>query len=212
MNLKTFVLCGSPRRDGNSAILAQEVKRGLEEAGHEVALEYVGDVLGGFLRDCRTCRNSAGECSIEDGFGAAFLDRMLPATGFIVATPVYWYGMSGLAKTFFDRMFCYVAASHPKSESVVSALLGKRIGLVLSSEETFPTVASGLVHQVQEYARYTRSTFAGVVHGYGNARGDVRRDPSAPVADALEFGRRFYDLHATDYQIDTPRSGRVWPL
>lgn len=210
--MKTFVLCGSPRRNGNSAILAHEAVRGLEEEGHDVQMEYASDVLGGFLKDCRTCRDAHGECSIEDNFGHAFLDKMLPATGFIIATPVYWYGMSGLAKTFFDRMFCYVAASHPKSESVVSGLLGKRIGLVLSSEETFPSVAAGIVHQVQEYARYTRSTFVGVVHGYGNARGDVHRDPGTPTADAFEFGRSFYQRHATDYQIDTPRSGRVWPI
>src|SRR4051794_34212031 len=108
--MTTFVLSGSPRRNGNSSLLANEVVRGLKDKGESVHLTYAADVLGGFLRDCRTCRKSDGECAIEDGFGPAFLDAMLPASGFIIATPVYWYGMSGLAKTFFDRMFCYVAA------------------------------------------------------------------------------------------------------
>lgn len=208
--MQALVLSSSPRRNGNSAALAQAVRQGLEEAGHAVRFVYADDVLAAFLRDCRQCRRDDGECAIDDGFRAVFFDGFLPAEGFIVATPIYWYGMSSQLKTFFDRMFCYVAASHPQSSSVVERMMGKRIGLVLSSEETFPTVPAGIVHQLQEYSRYTRSTFVGHVHGYGNARSDVERDPHQPLARARQFGREFFTRHATDYQIDTPRAGRVW--
>ncbi len=128
----------------------------------------------------------------------------------MAATPVYWYGMSAQLKTFFDRMFCYVAASHPGSAAVVQGMKGKRIGLAISSEETFPTVAAGIVHQLQEYSRYTHSDFVGAVHGIGNARGDVRKDPRDPLTAARRFGQSFFAAHATDYKIDTARSGRVW--
>jgi hypothetical protein len=107
-------------------------------------------------------------------------------------------------------MFCYVAASYPRSGEVVERMQGKRIGLLLSSEETFPMVSAGPVHQMQEFCRYTRSAFVGVVQGYGNARGDVHKDPSDPVGRARRFGYSFFSAHASDYQIDTPRSGRVW--
>ena len=107
-------------------------------------------------------------------------------------------------------MFCYVAASFPRSGDVVAAMKGKRVGLVLASEETFPTVSAGIVHQLQEFARYTHSDFVGAVHGIGNARGDVRKDPSDPLAAAHRFGQSFFDAHTTDYKIDTPRQGRVW--
>ncbi len=87
---------------------------------------------------------------------------------------------------------------------------GKRIGLVLSSEETFPMVSGAVICQIQEFSRYTRSTFVGVVHGYGNARGDVLRDPNGPIEAARRFGNEFFTRHATDYQIDTVRSPRMW--
>ena len=69
-------------------------------------------------------------------------------------------------------------------------LQGKRIGLVLSSEETFPMVSGAVICQIQEFVRYTRSTFVGVVHGYGNARGDVLRDPGEPIEDLLAAADR----------------------
>ncbi len=208
--MDALIVCGSARRDGNSAALARAMAKGLETSGHAVEVVFADAAVSGFLRDCRTCRRPDGECSIEDGFRDVFLDRLLPAQGLILATPVYWYGMSAQAKAFFDRMFCYVAASYPQSDGVVGALKDKRVGLALASEETFPTVGAGIVHQVQEYCRYTRSTFVGVVHGHGNARGEVARDPGEPLEQARTFGASFFDAKATDYQIDTPRSGRVW--
>jgi multimeric flavodoxin WrbA len=208
--MKALVLSSSPRRNGNSALLAQAVREGLTESGHETEFVFADDILGGFLRDCRKCRKPDGECSIEDGFRSVFLDHYLPAEGFIAATPIYWYGTSAQLKTFLDRTFCYYAASYPQSQQVISAMQGKRIGLVLSSEETFPMVSGAVICQIQEFSRYTRSTFVGLVHGYGNARGDVQRDPNDPIKAARRFGNEFFTRHASDYQIDTVRPGHVW--
>jgi multimeric flavodoxin WrbA len=208
--MKALVLSSSPRRNGNSAILAEAVHAGLTEAGHDATLLFADDFLKAFLRDCRTCRKPDGECAIEDGYCSVFLDQYLPADGFIAATPIYWYGMAAQLKAFYDRTFCYYAASYPRSAEVIEKMQGKRIGLALSSEETFPMVSGGIICQMQEFARYTHSTFVGVVHGYGNARGDVRKDPWEPIKAAERFGREFFTRHTSDYQIDTVRSGRVW--
>jgi multimeric flavodoxin WrbA len=208
--MRALVLSSSPRRNGNSALLAQAVSEGLNEAGHETEFVFADDILNGFLRDCRKCRKPDGECSIEDGFRSVFLDHYLPADGFIAATPIYWYGTSAQLKAFLDRTFCYYAASYPRSEHVISGMQGKRIGLVLSSEETFPMVSGAVICQIQEFSRYTRSTFVGIVHGYGNARGDVLCDPNEPIKSARRFGNEFFTRHASDYQIDTVRPGRVW--
>ncbi len=208
--MKAFILCSSPRRNGNSALLAGAVRDGLVAAGHTADFVHADDVVSAFLRDCRTCRRADGSCSIEDNFRDVFLNQFLPADGFIAATPVYWYGASAQLKAFFDRSFCYYAASYPGSADVIRQMMGKRIGLVLASEETFPMVSGGIVSQMQEYTRYTRGTFAGVVHGIGNARGEVARDPNDPLGQARRFGETFFSRHASDYQIDTPRGGRVW--
>lgn len=208
--MKALILSASPRRNGNSALLAHNVALGINEAGHEAELVFADDVLTSFLRDCRSCRHANGECSIQDGFRAAFLEQYLQADGFVAATPVYWYGMAAQLKAFFDRMFCYVAASYPQSAAVIAAMKAKRIGLVLCSEESFPTVAAGIIHQIQEYSRYTRSTFVGVVHGHGNARGEVARDPAASLSAAARLGRELFTAYVADYQINTPRSPRLW--
>src|SRR4029078_2357194 len=110
--MKALVLSSSPRRNGNSAILAEATLAGLRDGGHDAKLVFADDFLGSFLRDCRQCRQPNGECSIDDGFRSVFLNDYLEADGFIAASPVYWYGTSAQLKAFFDRTFCYYAASY----------------------------------------------------------------------------------------------------
>ena len=208
---KLFILVGSPRRAGNSATLANAVRRGAEAAGTQVALRFVDDFVSSFLRDCRSCRLSSGECGIRDRFRALLFEDFIPAQGVVFCSPVYWYGLSAQTKVFFDRTFCYYAASHPDSARVIDGMSRKRIGLVLASEETYPGMALGIVHQVQEFSCYTHSEFVGVVQGIGNSRGEVTRDPGGPSLAAERLGREIFARRYSDFRLDTPRSGRAWP-
>ncbi|MEM7771508.1 MAG: flavodoxin family protein [Cyanobacteria bacterium P01_A01_bin.37] len=210
-SLNLLILVGSPRRTGNSATLAAAVQRGAEQVGSRVALRFIDDSISSFLRDCRTCRLPNGECAIADSFRTLFFDDFLPADGVVFCSPVYWYGLSAQTKAFFDRTFCYYAASHPDSAQVIERMSHKRIGLVLSSEETYPGASLGLVHQIQEYSRYTHSEFVGVVRGVGNSRSEVTRDPGEPILAVEQLGREIFERKYSDFRIDTQRSGRVWP-
>ncbi len=113
-------------------------------------------------------------------------------------------------KAFFDRTFCYYAASYPQSEHIIQQMTRKHTGLALASEETYPGASLGIVHQIQEYSRYTHSKFVGVLRGVGNSRGEVHADPGEPLKAARAFGKEFFQLKYSDYRIDSERSSRVW--
>ena len=208
--MNVLAISSSPRHNGNSFLLAEAALKGVQETGHATELVYLDDYLKGFLRDCRQCRNAEGYCTINDNFERLLKDKFLKADAVVFATPLYWYGISGQLKTFFDRIFCYIAASYPAATEVIDGLCGKRIALMLSSEETYVGAPLGVLHEIQEYARYTHSSFVGVVHGFGNRRGDVLQDPGEPIRRAYEFGKRLLEIQVTDYRIDTLRSGSVW--
>lgn len=210
MSDKLLVLVGSPRRNGNTATMADAVRRGAEAAGTDVALRFIDDHISGFLRDCRTCRAPDGECTIADGYRALFFDDFLPARAVVFCSPIYWYGLSAQTKAFFDRSFCHYAASSPGSEGVLQAMSGKRLGLVLASEETYQGAALGIVHQMQEFSRYTHSDFVGIVRGIGNSRGEVRNDPEDPIRQAERLGAEILSRAYSDYRLDTKRAPVVW--
>lgn len=208
--MNVLIVSASPRRNGNSFLLAESALEGAREAGHDAELVYLDDHIEHFLRDCRVCRDANGRCTIDDRYADLLRDRVVPADGIVFATPIYWYGVAGQLKTYFDRMFCFIAASEPESDRFVAGVTHKRLGLLMSGEETYPGAMLALVHEIQEFARYTHSDFVGYVCGIGNKRGDVLRDPNDPIGQARALGRDLFDRVATDYRIDTERAGSTW--
>lgn len=208
--MNVLIVSASPRRNGNSRLLAEAALEGAHEAGHDAQLVHLDDHLKHFLRDCRECRDAEGRCTIDDGYADLLSERVLPADGIVFATPIYWYGVAGQLKTYFDRMFCFIAASEPESDRFVAGVTGKRLALLMSGEETYPGAMLGLVHEIQEFARYTHSAFVGYVCGIGNKRGDVLRDPNDPIGQSRDLGRTLFERVATDYRIDTERAGSTW--
>ena len=207
---RVLALSSSPRRRGNSHAVAAAVLEGAAAAAHDTELVHLPDHVRGLLRNCRDCRRSDGSCAIDDGYRDLLLNKVLPADALVIATPIWWYGMSGHLKNFFDRLFCYFALSYPDHEAVHRALRGKRIALALSAEENNLSARLGILQSVQELCRYLHWSMVGVVTGIGNSSGEVVDDPSAPLAHARDLGRRLFDIVETDYKADTIRSPRVW--
>lgn len=205
-----LVLCASPRDDGNSRLLATSLAEGARAAGHAADLVELGRVATAMLRDCRKCRLADGRCSIEDSYRELLFDRVIPADALVYATPLYWYGMAAVLKNFFDRLVCYISASYPCNNEVVTGLKNKRTALLIASEECYPGATSPLVAHIQEISRYLHHEFVGVTNGIGNTRGEVRWDPSDPVRQAYEMGERLFTAHCSDYDIDSVRPNAVW--
>jgi multimeric flavodoxin WrbA len=192
-------------------MLAEAVLEGVVEAGNESQLVQLSGVVTGLMRDCRKCRGSDGRCSIDDGYRDLLLERVIPADALVIATPLYWYGVSSHFKAFLDRIFCYIADSAPESERVNSAIGGKRIALCISCEESYEGSRLGVLNQFRELERYLDWSLTGVVAGVGNSRGEVARDPEKPLHAARELGRNLFQIRRTDYTLLSDRPGSVWP-
>ncbi|VBB41501.1 NADPH-dependent FMN reductase [uncultured Desulfatiglans sp.] len=98
---KILAIYGSPRRKGNTATLLDQAVEGAVSNGAEV--EKV------ILRDCKIspcleiygCKKD-GRCVIQDDFQALY-DKMLESQGLMLASPIFFYSVSALAKCLIDR-------------------------------------------------------------------------------------------------------------
>ncbi|KWX57152.1 flavodoxin family protein [Mycobacterium sp. NAZ190054] len=209
--MNVVVISASPREDGNSHVLAQAAVDGARTAGHAVEHVFLDDYVQRLFGNCRSCRRPEdGRCSLDDRYEELLLDLMLPADGIVFAMPLYFYGMPGRLKTVFDRLFCYTANSAPQQDRVVEGIVGKKVGVLISCEESYLGATQGVIAQFQELTRYLHQDFVGVVVGNGNSRGEIIRDPSDPLARARDLGARLFDIRVTDYRLDTVRSTKVW--
>ena len=65
MSKNVLILTGSPRKGGNSDILADAFEKGLK--GHNVKRISVYDLKIGGCRACNGCWNNKGNCVFKDG-------------------------------------------------------------------------------------------------------------------------------------------------
>ena len=99
--MKVLGIVGSPRKNGNSEMLAAHSLRAVAEEGLETEIIPLG---GLDIRPCNACMVCSKEerCPIEDDLFPIYL-RMKEAEGIILATPVYFGSATGLAKAFMER-------------------------------------------------------------------------------------------------------------
>ncbi len=101
--MKNIVMVSSsPRKGGNSDLLAREFKRGAEESGNRVIEIFIRDIQLNFCKGCLYCQSHDG-CAIHDGMQPLYF-AVSHADVLVFATPVYYYGMSGQLKTFLESL------------------------------------------------------------------------------------------------------------
>jgi len=96
-----LIVLGSPRKNGNSEILAQHVAKGMEDGGGTVEYIRLGGLTISPCQGCGGCEKT-GECVIKDDMGAIY-ERADAADRILVASPVYFYALTAQTKAFIDR-------------------------------------------------------------------------------------------------------------
>jgi multimeric flavodoxin WrbA len=86
--MKVILLSGSPKPNGNTALLMQECAKVIQENGVEAeVISFAGMKIEACIA-CLRC-SKTGECGLDDGLNE-IIDKIRPADGLIVGSPVYF--------------------------------------------------------------------------------------------------------------------------
>ncbi len=99
---KVIGIAGSPRKEGNSATLMKAALAGAEAAGGETSVVYLNELT---FRGCQGCDPCTPDltCRVEDDL-TPVLEAVREAGVWVLASPIYYDGVSGQMKLFFDRL------------------------------------------------------------------------------------------------------------
>lgn len=92
---------GSPRKGGNSEILLKEAMQGAREKGAEIVYFDLPAMKIAGCRDCGVCEGT-GCCHVEDDMQKIY-SAIRQSSRFILASPVFFAGVSAQAKLMIDR-------------------------------------------------------------------------------------------------------------
>lgn len=178
MSKKVLILSTSPRRGGNSELLANAFLAGAVEAGHaaEKICLYDRDIR--FCRGCLACQKTE-RCVIHDDM-EAILDKMRHADVIVFATPIYFYEMSGQMKTLLDRTNPLFPAEYAF----------RKVYLLATAADGDERAMDGAVKGLEGWIScFERAGLSGVVRGVGvDAPGAVNATPVL-LEQATQMGR-----------------------
>jgi len=101
--VRVLGVVGSPRRQGNTEILVDEVLAGAQAAGAQTEKVILTELKIAPCRGCDTCQTT-GKCAQQDDM-PALLDRMNRSQVWVLGTPIYWWGPTAQFKAFMDRWY-----------------------------------------------------------------------------------------------------------
>ncbi|MBO6179753.1 MAG: NAD(P)H-dependent oxidoreductase [Selenomonadaceae bacterium] len=119
--MKIVVINSSPHSDDESTskYLSARFTEGAKSAGHDV---FVFDAAREETHPCSGCDRCGmdGPCVWNDAIENKLMPKMLEADLLVLATPLYYYGMSAQLKTIVDRFYSRTGKLHNKKSIIIA--------------------------------------------------------------------------------------------
>ncbi len=126
--MRILVLNGSPRPKGGTKLMVEAFREGAVSSGHHVDIL---DVCQMNIQGCIACEhchtNGKGLCIVSDDMQKIYT-LLKEAEMLVLASPIYYHGMSGQLKCVIDRFY---AVAYPNKPPRL-----KRIAMILSSGDS----------------------------------------------------------------------------
>lgn len=171
-------LLGSPRKNGNTAALLDKVLEGICSK-HQVQNEFIF-LQAKNIKPCMACeschKDENSKCVIKDDM-QDILSKIEKADLIIVASPIYWWGVTAQTKLFIDRTYGF----HGKLEN-------KKIALLMTYGSELPNAGPETVESnYKEICEFIHIKNAGVL-GVCSGTTPVAKNSEA-LKKAFEFGQ-----------------------
>jgi multimeric flavodoxin WrbA len=159
VGMRILGIVGSPRKNGNTEILMNEIMKVGVEAGCETEIFLMHDKHVGPCNACQACFKSDG-CIVQDDMQELY-SMIMRADAVIFGSPVYFGGVTAQMKAVMDRTFAFLK-HHAMKDKVAGALVvTRRVGAIQARSLLYAfCIAHGMI-------------VAGGAIGYGREPGDV---------------------------------------
>ena len=185
--MKVLGIFGSPRRGGNTEILLEEALKGAEKEGANIERLYLGDFTITPCKECHGC-DDTGKCILLDDMGKIY-PKLLEADVVILASPIFFYGVTAWAKALIDRSQALWARKYLLKDPLLGREGKRRKGFFISVGATKgPKVFDGAILTVKYFFDVLNAEDAGELVFRGvEAKGDILKHPEA-LQQAFEAG------------------------
>jgi len=184
--MKILGIMGSPRLGGNTDLLLDAVLSGAQSQGAEVEKLVIDKLNISPCREHYGCLED-GHCVIRDDMDALY-PKLLAADGIVVASPMFFYGITAQLKALIDRCQALWARKHVLKQDWPGA--GRKGAFIAVGATKGEKLFDGSIATVKYFFKTIGVEYAEelLIRGV-DLKGDIQNHPSA-LKDAFELGRR----------------------
>jgi multimeric flavodoxin WrbA len=102
-----LIITGSPRKNGNSTLLANAFIEGAKVNEHKIMLFEAGRKKIKGCVACNTCFSKGNACSFNDDFNE-IVPMIENADIIVFCTPLYWFTFPTQLKSVIDKMYSFI--------------------------------------------------------------------------------------------------------
>lgn len=168
--MKVIGINGSPRKEGNTALIIREVFGELEKNGIETELVQLS---GSRVQGCIACyacmKNRDKQCAVKNDPMNEFIAKMLEADGIILGSPTYFADVTAEMKALIDRAGLVARANdYMLKRKVGAAVMAVRRGGAIHAFDT-----------MNHFLHYNQMMLVGASYWnmvYGREMGEAAKD------------------------------------
>ena len=159
--MRVIGFVGSPRENGNTAVLVRQILKGAADAGADSEVFYLNNLKIRGCQACMYCKSHDG-CQQEDDM-IRLTEEIKKADRIVIGSPIYMWSLNGQTKTFLDRL--YVFSTGPNSPSKIPP--GKKAVLVFSQGNPDVKAFSQYIEFLPSYLSRTGIELTNTLHAAG---------------------------------------------
>ena len=152
---KVIILNGSPRKNWNTYKMCESFANGVRESGAQAEIINLYDVDFKGCRSCFACKlkggKSFGKCAYPDGL-APILENISQADGVVLASPIYFGDITGVARSLIERLFFPFFEYKDGYPSIAPKKLKTAVIYTMNVDENFGNeIYSDLFNKVESF-------------------------------------------------------------
>ena len=174
--MNILILSGSPRKGGNTDLLVEAFVKGASQK-HHVEVVSVHDYKVNPCMGCNACFKSKSNSCVQKDDMPLIYEKMAVADMLVIASPVYFYGLSAQLKAVIDRFH----------NPIRDTFHIKKTALLLVGAASLPELFDGILAQYRLCLNFFKLENVGRVLVRGvKDKGDIRN--TGALHEAFELG------------------------
>ncbi len=186
--MKIACVLGSPRREGNSAMIARHFLEKAAVLGAETETFSLNTLSYRGCQACYACKTKLDRCIVKDDLSLV-LDAVQEADVLVLATPTYFGDISGQLKCFIDRTYSYLKPDYLSNSQPSRLAPGKKLLFIITQGHPDEAMFNHVFPLYDRFFRWYGYEESRLIRACGVGSGGVVDLPERFLLEAEEAAR-----------------------